>query len=522
MGPYFIARDCDQAFPVPHDIRQWLPEGHLSWRVLELVEQLDLSAFVAYYRADGQGHRAYHPAMLVALVLYCYCKGIRSSRGIEAACVDDVGCRVVTANRQVDHSTIARFIRRHDQAFKQLFVQLLAVCARADLVQVDLVAGDGTKVKANASTSAGRTLEQLHDAIDRLEAALDAEFAVFLAQAVAGGQGSADDDGAQLGPAPAVRGRTRTADRLERARAAQAALTGRHGDTAGARSALRQATAGARAAKQQLDEILAQQQAKTDRHRAREETKASGGKAAPGRPPLPLDKAPKVTAARRAAERASAKVHRAQANPHKGAVPKGNTTDPRSRVMPAKSGGYLQAYNLQALANRRQIILAVTVHDNPVDVAALHPLLKAARANLDAAGIAEKIGKGVFDAGYASTDNFTTPTDVELYVAVPIEAGRSSHAQAAGKTIPPGWQGMAQHMDTEEAKLVYRQRSGIIEPVFAQLFACLGRHLHYRGAMVEVELHLWALVHNLLKYLRSRVRCFLSDGRVRLECLLVA
>ncbi len=79
---------------------------------------------------------------------------------------------------------------------------------------------------------------------------------------------------------------------------------------------------------------------------------------------------------------------------------------------------------------------------------------------------------------------------------------RSGH-QAAGKSIPLGWQGMAQHMDAEEAKLVYRQRSNITEPVFAQLCACLGRHLHYRGGMVEVELHLWALVHNLLKYLRS-------------------
>ena len=76
------------------------------------------------------------------------------------ACFDDVGCRVITGNQSVDHATVARFVRRHKDALTGLFVQVLAICAREGLVTVDLVAGDGTKVKASASKAASRTLEE--------------------------------------------------------------------------------------------------------------------------------------------------------------------------------------------------------------------------------------------------------------------------------------------------------------------------------------------------------------------------
>jgi hypothetical protein len=85
------------------------------------VKEVDLSVFIAGYRPDGQGRAAYHPATVLALLLYCYSKGIRSSRGIEAACIDDVGCRIITANHEVDHATIARFLCRHRPAVKAHF-----------------------------------------------------------------------------------------------------------------------------------------------------------------------------------------------------------------------------------------------------------------------------------------------------------------------------------------------------------------------------------------------------------------
>ena len=127
------------------------------------------------------------------------------------------------------------------------------------------------------------------------------------------------------------------------------------------------------------------------------------------------------------------------AGPNKGNVPKGNTTDPHCRIMPAPTGGYMCARNLQALANDRQIILAMLLHDNPIDVGALHPLLKVGRANLDAIGITRAIGQVLFDAGYASEANFTADCEASLLVAVHNEAATCGRDQAGDKTIPAAW-----------------------------------------------------------------------------------
>jgi transposase len=165
MGVNFIACDRDHAFELPQDIREWLPPEHLCWKVLDVVAEMDVSAFIAGYRADGQGHAAYPPVMLLALVLYCYSKGVRSSRGIEAACLDDVGCRIITANHRVDHATVARFLRQHGRRqLKALFVQVLALCDRQGLVDLTAVAVDGSPMDANAARSSNRSLERLEGA----------------------------------------------------------------------------------------------------------------------------------------------------------------------------------------------------------------------------------------------------------------------------------------------------------------------------------------------------------------------
>ncbi len=523
VGFNFIRSDSDQVFLLPPDMRDWLPRGHLAWEIIKTVDTLDLSAFMSRYRADGQGRPAYHLRLMVALVLYCYCKGTRSSRAIEMACLDDVGARVITGNRQVDHATVARFVKHHTDALTRLFVQVLAVCAKDGLVRVDLVAGDGTKVRANASKAANATLEQLDISIAELEEVLASEVATWLAQAAAedtaddalfaaDNNNNDDDDDAN----PATRGGSasagkRAAGKLHRAKAAKDALAERHGDTAAACTPLQQAISRARAAKQRMTRALTNQQAKIDRHQHREQVKANGGKATPGRPPLPIDRAPAVLEARAALARAEKAVRRTETDPAKDALPKANTTDPASRVQPAKTGGYLQGYNVQALANTAQVILAIGRHDNPTDVGACHPLLRAARANLDAAHITEVIGKALFDAGYASTDNFTTATESDLYIAVHNEAAQTGRDQATDKTIPTGWADMAARMSHDDAKKVYKQRSAIIEPVWAQLFERLGRHLNYRGDMVDVELTLWGTTHNLLKHIRHVTRTRIAN-----------
>ena len=115
MGARFIGVDREQVFLMPPSVRDWVPEGHLVWTVLDAVGELDLSAFYARYRADGHGRPAYEPSMMVALLLYAYARGNRSSRGIERACVEDVAYRVVAGNLVPDHSTIAEFRCRHER-----------------------------------------------------------------------------------------------------------------------------------------------------------------------------------------------------------------------------------------------------------------------------------------------------------------------------------------------------------------------------------------------------------------------
>ena len=161
MGARFIGVDREQVFLMPPSVRDWVPEGHLVWTVLDAVGELDLSAFYAAYRADGHGRPAYEPSMMVALLLYAYARGNRSSRGIERACVEDVAYRVVAGNLAPDHSTIAEFRCRHEQALGEVFSGVLGLCARVGLASVGVVAIDGTKMSANASMNANRDFGQI-------------------------------------------------------------------------------------------------------------------------------------------------------------------------------------------------------------------------------------------------------------------------------------------------------------------------------------------------------------------------
>jgi hypothetical protein len=143
---------------------------------------------------------------MVGLVMYCYCKGIRSSRAVEMATWDDVGARVICGGLHPDHATVARFVSRHQQAVKGLLVASLMACAAQGLVSVEVVAGDGTKVKANASMAAGATAEQLGIEIAGLEALLAAEVEAWFAQAQAADAaedalfGEGGEDGGGAGP----------------------------------------------------------------------------------------------------------------------------------------------------------------------------------------------------------------------------------------------------------------------------------------------------------------------------------
>ena len=161
---------------MPPSLREWLPEEHLAWFVIEAVEELVLSAFYAAYRGDGRGRAAHDPAMMVGLLLYSYAVGVRSSRRIERRCVEDVATRVVCANRVPDPTTIARFRQRHEAALAGRLGEVLALCAEAGLVGLGVVAVDSTKLDANASHHATRDYERIAaeileeaDAVDAAE-----------------------------------------------------------------------------------------------------------------------------------------------------------------------------------------------------------------------------------------------------------------------------------------------------------------------------------------------------------------
>jgi transposase len=157
MAREFIPVDRGQLLLMPPSLNEWLPEDHLVWTVLGAVEVMDLSRFNESYRLGGVGRAPYDPQMLVALLLYAYARGNRSSRGIERACHEDVAFKVITSLRTPDHSTIAEFRRRHETDIAELFNDVLGLCREAGLVSVGVITIDGTKIKANASMDQNRT-----------------------------------------------------------------------------------------------------------------------------------------------------------------------------------------------------------------------------------------------------------------------------------------------------------------------------------------------------------------------------
>jgi transposase len=165
----FVYPQRDQPLLLPVDMREWLPEDDLVFVVLDAVATVDLGEFRRRYRADGHGRAAFDPEMMVALLLYGYCQGERSSRVIEQRCVRDVGYRVITGGLRPDHATIARFRARHEKALGGLFSQVLRVLAAEGMVSLGTLSLDGTKLAGNAAHKASRTLPQIEGCSPRLQ-----------------------------------------------------------------------------------------------------------------------------------------------------------------------------------------------------------------------------------------------------------------------------------------------------------------------------------------------------------------
>ncbi len=511
MARWFRSVSPDQGCLLPADIRSWLPPDHLAWQVIAVTGQLDLSRFAAAYRADGQGQAPYDPAMMAALLLYCYFKGIRSSRRIRDACVDDLGCRVICGGAAPSHRAVAEFIRRHRPAIRRLFVQVLSLLAAEGAIAGHVAAVDGSPVSGNASRFANLDAGQLAGQIAAVQAAIEAEAEAWLAGAAAGaGQqplpdGDDGDDppgGAGPGGGGMPRRLAGLAAKLARLQAAQDRLAERQAVPGAPAARVAAAQDAVDDAARRLEAAEAAQNAKMGAYHA---AVAAGKAWRYGKKPVPPERAARV--ARVARNLATAQARLAAARQAAAASPaRVSATDPDSRLLPAKNGGWLQGWNLQLTAARRQVLLAAELHDNPADAGALVTMIQTAAANCELAGLAGRIRGWLADNGYASAASFAELDHLMLLVAVRREAVQAGRAGAAGD-LPEGWEKMAARLATPAGKSLYRRRAALVEPAFAQFFARFGRYLNYRGRdAADTEIKLLATVHNLGKLLDHRRR----------------
>jgi transposase len=504
----------DQGCLLPADVRSWLPPGHLAWQVIEVTGQLDLAGFAAAYRADGQGQAPYDPAMMTGLLLYCYVKGIRSSRKIAGACIDDVGCRVICGGAAPSHQAVATFIRRHRPEIRRLFVQVLSLLAAEGAVQGYTAAVDGSPVSGNASRFANLTGEQLADRIAAVQAAIDAAAAAWLAGVDGADRqpplrdGGDDDDDEDPppggGPGGGVPRRLAAlAAKLARLRAAQDKLAGRQAVSGGPAARVTAAQDAVDRTARRLAAAEAAQAAKMEKYQA---AVAAGKAWRYGKKPVPAGQAARVAAVRKNLATAQARLAAARVAAAASPV-KVSPADPDSRMVPAKNGGgWTQGWNLQLGAARRQVLLTAELHDNPADAGALVQMIAAATANCELAGLAARIRAWLADSGYASAAAFKELDHLMLLVAIRNEAAQAGRGDGR-TTVPPGWEKMAARLATPAGKKLYARRAALVEPAFAQLFARFGRYVNYRGRdAVDTEIKLMATVHNLSKLLDHRRR----------------
>src|SRR3954453_18220317 len=159
----------DQAYMFPPSPRDWLPEDDLVYFLAEAVATLDLTPISAHYERELRGQPPFHPRMMVALLLYCYSTGTRSSRRIMRRSHGDVACRVIVGDDTPDFRTISDFRKIHLARLEALFVEVLKLCALAGLARVGTIALDGTKVKANASRHKAMSYDRMKAEEERLK-----------------------------------------------------------------------------------------------------------------------------------------------------------------------------------------------------------------------------------------------------------------------------------------------------------------------------------------------------------------
>jgi len=504
----------DQEFLLPPNMADWLAEDHLVWFVLDVVDRLDTSRFHAARRTGGVGRQGYDPDMLLALLVYAYAVGERSSRRIERLCGTDVAFRVCCGQDTPDHSTIARFRAEHHDGFADLFAQVLRLCSAAGMVRVGVVSIDGTKIAANAAKASNRSVEWVRAEAARIAAEVLAE-----------------------------------ADRVDAAEDATAAEHGSDEDLPPGFATRRGRAANLKKALEELDRKDAEQADADTADRARAEdylARVEAGETIRGVPPAGIDPvrfqrarltreqgraerastARERSEARRQARRAARSLARAEQQASDGEIDlrgaaarardrraararvRGglgdavNITDPDSRLMTEGSGGgSVQGYNAQVAVTDDHLILGVHVSQDANDTHCFTPTLDAATTQVLALG--KQIGTVLTDAGYFTEHNLTAPGPDRL---IAPGKNREVHAEAREHPAqgPPATdaspQDQMRHRLREPGNAaLYKRRGATVEPVIAHLKEQTKlRRFARRGLQaVTAELHLAAAVINL-------------------------
>lgn len=514
----------DQEFLLPPNMAEWLPEDHLVWFVIDVVDRLDTRAFHARSKRGGVGRQGFDPDMLLGLLVYAYAVGERSSRRIERLCVDHVAFRVLCGQDAPDHTTIARFRAAHQDAFAGLFAQVLRLAAEAGMVRVGVVSIDGTKISADASRGANRTPEWIRKEAARLAREMAEQIVAEAAQVdqledTRASQSGDDDD--RLPPGMANRDAraaniARALVELDRQDAAD------RGIDAAERQALTEYLERVEFAEKPpsgappagLDPV-AHQQARIRRQQRRiAALEGCRGAAAAKQRARARKSLHEAEAALAAAEQTAAagrldlrgkaarKRDRRQARlrARGGAGRTINTSDPDSRLMSTANGGSVQGFNAQLAVTDDHLVLGVHLSQDANDTRCLLPTLHAAEATAELLGL--EIALVLADAGYFTDENLTAPGPDRL-----IAPGKHRELAPVGAepvTGPPPpdaspKDAMRHRLRTEEGATAYKRRSATVEPVIAHLKELIGLARFSRRGLpaATAELHLATAVHNL-------------------------
>jgi transposase len=443
----FIQYDRNQQYLLPPSVDEWLPEGHLARFVVEVIDQLDLSKLTRRY--SGSGSAAYHPAMLLALLVYGYATGVFSSRKIERATYDSVAFRFIAANHHPDHDTLAHFRKTFLVELEDLFVQVLALAQAMKLVKLGQISLDGTKIKANASKH--KALSYGH--IEKLEAQLREEVQALLKKAADVDQEDLAD-GMDL-PAEVVR----REERLTALAEAKAQIAERVNERD-------------EQARKDYEEKLAR----------REAVRAAGKK--------PRGQEPKV--------------------PETGPQSKDqiNLTDEESRIMPS-ADGFIQGYNAQAAVDvDTMLIIATTLTQHTNDKQQIEPMLSELQALQNTLGKPDTL---LADNGYFSKDN--VQACVKQKISPLIALGREAHHLPLEQRLAPdvpepestdALVKMAWKLKTQQGRALYGKRKSTVEPVFGIIKQVLGfRQFSLRG--LDAVAGEWKLVTMAFNLKRMQV-----------------